>query len=263
VILHGTDIGAGPPVALLHGLFGRSQNLGLLARRLSSRFRVLSLDLRNHGASPHTPGMAYPAMAQDVLETLAACTALPVALLGHSMGGKVAMLAALTQPDAVSRLVVADIAPVAYRHHNAAISASLQALDLIPGMSRSQADSALAPQVTDPAVRGFLLQNLSLGQAPFWRIGLDEIAAGMADIEGFPDMPAGSCYHGPALFLRGGRSEYVQQEAMPAISRLFPTARLETIADAGHWLHADQPAAFAASVEKFFSEAATPAKISL
>jgi pimeloyl-ACP methyl ester carboxylesterase len=159
--------------------------------------------------------------------------------------------------------VVADIAPIAYRHHNTAIAASLRALALTPGMSRAQADSALAESVADPAVRGFLLQNLSLGPAPGWRIGLDEIAAGMADIEGFPVLPAGTRYLGPALFFRGSRSDYVGEEARTAIPRLFPAARIETIAAAGHWLHADQPAAFGARVEGFLLEAATVAQISL
>jgi len=205
--------------------------------------------------------MDYAGMAEDVLETLALHGALPAALIGHSMGGKVAMMAALTEPSAVIRLVVADIAPIAYRHHNRAIAASLQALELTQNMSRSQADSALALAVTDPAIRSFLLQNFIAGPAPGWRIGLDEIAAGMAEIEGFPALPTGCSYYGPTLFVRGGRSDYVGEDALPAISFLFPASHVETIAEAGHWLHADQPVAFGASVEGFLRETAIREKI--
>jgi pimeloyl-ACP methyl ester carboxylesterase len=254
VILHATEMGQGEPVALLHGLFGRSQNLGTLARRLAGTFRVISLDLRNHGASPHGPGMSYRAMAEDVLETLADRDALPAALLGHSMGGKTAMMTALTAPGSVRRLVVADIAPVAYRHSNLAVTRSLQNLPLPPGLGRADADRALSDAVPDPAVRRFLLQNLITGSAPAWRIGLDHIAAGMADIEGFPPMDDSSVYPGPALFVRGAASGYVTDEALPVITALFPAARLETIADAGHWLHADQPGAFGTCVEDFLRQ---------
>ncbi len=261
MILNATEMGRGEPVALLHGLYGRSQNLATLARRLSTDFRVLSLDLRNHGASPHAPGMSYRAMAEDVLETLAGRDALPAAILGHSMGGKTAMIAALTQPEAVRRLIVADIAPVAYRHRNLALAEALLALKLPPGLSRSQADGALANAVSDPAVRGFLLQNLVTGANPAWRIGLAEIAAGIADIEGFPILDETMAYREPTLFVRGATSGYVKDEAIPVISALFPRARLETIADAGHWLHADQPDAFGTCVQDFLRETGSARRI--
>jgi esterase len=244
--LHATEMGQGKPVAFLHGLFGRAQNLTTLARRLSADFRVILLDMRNHGASPHAPGMSYAEMAADVLETLAAHDALPAAILGHSMGGKAAMATALTRPDCVTRLVVAD-----YRHSNHAVSQALLRLHLAPGLTRGQADQALSETVADASVRGFLLQNLTLGPAPAWRIGLQEIADGMADIEGFPHFADATRYDGPTLFVRGARSGYVKDEALPVISALFPAARLETIAEAGHWLHADQPEAFGACVQHF------------
>ena len=258
MMLHATELGSGPPVALLHGLFGRSQNLGSLARRLSAHFRVVSLDLRNHGASPHADGMRYADMAADVFETLAARDALPAAILGHSMGGKVAMLAALTRPAEVTRLVVADIAPVAYRHSNRAVARALQALPLAPGFTRTEAEAALAEAVPEAAVRSFLLQNLVPGPGPSWRIGLDEIAAGMADIEGFPPIADGIRYRGPTLVVRGALSGYVKDEALPVMSALFPAARVETIAEAGHWLHADQPEAFGNRVDSFLRDE-TPA----
>jgi pimeloyl-ACP methyl ester carboxylesterase len=251
LILHATETGAGPPVVLLHGLFGRSQNFGALTRRLAARFHVTALDLRNHGASPHAPGMSYTDMATDVLETLDARGIGQAALLGHSMGGKVAMVAALTQPERVSRLLVADIAPIAYRHANAQVASAMLSVPFAPGLTRAQADRHLTDAVPDPAVRGFLLQNLAFGTAPAWRIGLPEIAAGMALIEGFPPLPNTARFAGPALFLRGARSDYVEDAALPVIKALFPAASIETIPDAGHWLHADQPVAFAACVENF------------
>jgi esterase len=247
-------MGQGEPVALLHGLFGRSQNLATLARRLAADCRVISLDLRNHGASPHAPGMSYAAMAEDVLETLAARDALPATILGHSMGGKTAMIAALIHPASLTRLVVADIAPLAYRHHNLGLARTLLDLPLPPGLSRGEAERALAPAVPDPAVRGFLLQNLATGAAPAWRIGLSHIAEGMADIEGFPVLDNTTRYAGVSLFVRGGASDYVKDEALPVILSLFPVARLETIAGAGHWLHADQAEAFGACVQGFLRE---------
>ena len=251
MILHAAEQGSGPVVCLLHGLFGRAQNLGAVARRLAGSHRVLSLDLRNHGASPHAPGMAYAAMADDVLGTLADRGALPACVLGHSMGGKAAMMLALVAPAQVTRLIVADIAPIRYAHGNAQVAAALQGLALAQGLDRRQAHSALAAAVPDAGVRGFLLQNLVFGPSPHWRIGLDEIAAGMSDIEDWPDLPASSCFRGPTLFVSGARSGYVQEDARPAIEALFPNAARVRLDDAGHWLHADQPDAFGHAVEDF------------
>ncbi len=253
MILHAVEQGSGSPVCLLHGLFGRAQNLGMVARRLAQRHRVLSIDLRNHGASPHASGMTYAAMADDVRQTLADRGALPACVLGHSMGGKVAMMLAAETPAQVARLVVADIAPVGYAHHNARVAAALQALALTPGLDRRQADAALAADVPDAAVRGLLLQNLVPGPSPRWRIGLDEIAAGIDAIEGWPDLPADSRYDGPTLFIAGARSGYVQEDAWPATLALFPNATLVRLKDAGHWLHADRPDAFGSVVEDFLN----------
>jgi pimeloyl-ACP methyl ester carboxylesterase len=243
LLLNVVETGQGTPVALLHGLFGRAQNLGGVARRLAGSHRVLSLDLRNHGASPHAAGMDYATLAADVLHTLAARDALPAALLGHSMGGKTAMYAALAAPGQVTRLLVADIAPVPYAHHNRAIAAALLGVRLAPGMTRADAAAQLAGTVPDTNIRAFLLQNFLPGESPRWRIGLAEIADGMADIEGFAP-PLGAVYGGPALFVRGGGSDYVLPAHQAAIAALFLDARVVTLANAGHWLHADQPERF-------------------
>ena len=249
MILNAIEQGSGPPVCLLHGLFGRAQNLAAVARRLAARSRVLSLDLRNHGASPHAAGMDYRSMAADVTETLDRLGALPVRLLGHSMGGKVAMTMALQAPAQVLRLVVADIAPAAYRHHNAAVAKAMRQLALTPGLTRREADAALAAAVPDPAIRGFLLQNLAFGPAPSWRIGLDQIAAGLPDIEGWPEIH--TRFDGPALFITGGSSAYVDDTHRQSIEALFPAASFVSLPGAGHWLHADQPERFANEVEAF------------
>lgn len=249
MILHTVETGDGAPVVLLHGLFGSARNFGSVQRALASRFRVLALDLRNHGKSPHAADMRYATMAGDVLETLEARNALPAAVVGHSMGGKTAMAAALLRPEAVGRLVVADIAPVPYQHGNTVIAQAMQSLPLSPALTRAQADSTLAGVVPDAAVRSFLLQNLSFGTRPAWRIGLAEIAAAIPDLEGW-EKPAGA-YAGPTLFVSGARSDYVRAEYRPEIRTLFPAARFVSLKNAGHWLHADNPAGFIGVLDVF------------
>jgi len=251
MILNAQTTGAGDPVVLLHGLFGAASNLGAVARRLSTTYRVISLDLRNHGASPHAATMRYVEMAQDVAETLAAMTVPAVAVAGHSMGGKVAMRLALDRPDMVSRVAVLDIAPAAYDARFRGFATAMQHLPLSPGLTRAQADAALAPAVTEPGVRAFLLQNLRFGQQPEWRIGLDEIAASLPLIEGWSDEPGQPPFTGPALFLSGARSDYVTEAHRPAIRRLFPAARFVRVRDAGHWVHADAPQAVADTLAAF------------
>lgn len=250
--LHIIEAGVGPPLALLHGLFGSARNLATVQARLAERWRVLALDLRNHGASPHAPGMDYAAQAADVRETLATAAALPAAVVGHSMGGKVAMRLALDSPDSVSRLVVADIAPVTYPPHFRAYAEAMAALPLDPGLTRIAADRALAAAVPDSTVRGFLLLNLSFGERPAWRIGLAEIAADLPAIEGF-EPPPNARFTGPVLFLAGEHSDYLRPEHRPTIRALFPAARFVTLKNAGHWLHADQPGAFVAAVSGFLA----------
>lgn len=250
MILHSVSRGEGPVLVLLHGLFGQSGNFGAVQRRLAAGGRrVFALDLRNHGASPHARGMDYRTMAEDVRETLDALGVLPCAVLGHSMGGKTAMALALAHPDAVTRLCVADIAPVRYRPHLVTYAVAMRDLALRPGMTRAEADAALAPVVEDEGERTFLLSNLLLGAQPRWRIGLDQIIAGMDDIQDWP-VEAGA-YTGPTLFLAGARSRYVRPEHRPAIAALFPAAKVVTLKNAGHWLHADDPEGFLAVVEVF------------
>jgi pimeloyl-ACP methyl ester carboxylesterase len=236
------------PLVLLHGLFGRAANFGAVQARLAASRRVLALDLRNHGASPHDPHMDYPSMAQDVADTLRARGAWPCAALGHSMGGKVAMWLALHDPG-VARLVVADIAPVRYPPHFRDLAAAMLGIDLRHPLSRAAADAALAPAAPDRALRGFLLQNFRPGAAPGWSCGLAEIAAALPAIESFPGTDRR--YAGPALVLSGARSDYVRAEHADSFRVLFPRVRFARLHRAGHWLHADDPDGFVAVVDAF------------
>ncbi|HXQ50126.1 MAG TPA: alpha/beta fold hydrolase [Stellaceae bacterium] len=248
--------GSGPPVLILHGLFGSAQNWTTVARRWAARFHVFALDLRNHGASPWADSMSYPEMAQDVAGFIAARGLGSAAIVGHSMGGKVAMALALAATEIVERLVVVDIAPVAHAPAHQDEIAAMQALDLARIDRRGAADAALKPSIPDDAVRAFLVQNLVAGPAGLrWRINLDVIAAEIAALSGFPDFPAGTAYPGPTLAVRGGRSPYVRDRDLAAFARIFPALRLVTIADAGHWLHAERMDEFLAAVTPFLDGA--------
>ncbi|NGM19348.1 alpha/beta fold hydrolase [Roseomonas stagni] len=245
--------GDGPAVVLLHGLLGAAQNFGAIQKAIAAKGRrVLALDLRNHGNSPHAEGMGYATMAADVAETLQDAGAWPAAVIGHSMGGKVAMALALARPEGVERLLVADIAPVTYPTPVfTRYIAAMQAIPLREGLTRRDADAALVEAVPEPPLRAFLLQNLVFTeQPPRWRIGLGEIAAGMGEIGGWPALPGR--YEGPVLVLSGDASAYVKPEHHAAIRALFPAARFAGIA-AGHWLHAENPRAFLAAVEEFLA----------
>ena len=249
------EAGTGPPVVLLHGLFGSARNFGSVQKQLAARYRVLATDLRNHGSSPHESGMSYDLQATDVLQTLRRYNAAPATLVGHSMGGKVAMYAALLSPESVARLAVCDIAPVAYPPQFHAYAQALQNLDLKPGLTRAAADEALAADISDPTLRAFLLQGLQLGASPHWRIGLAEIAAGLPEIAAW-NPPPGSRFAGPTMFLTAERSAYVRSAHRPVIKALFPAAELVALRHAGHWLHADQPGAFLAVLGPFLERGA-------
>jgi pimeloyl-ACP methyl ester carboxylesterase len=253
MILKVIEAGQGDPVVLLHGLLGAGQNFGAVQKALAAEgHRVLALDLRNHGTSSHAPTMTYPEMAADVAETLEALGARPAAVIGHSMGGKVAMALALARPDRVARLMVADIAPVTYPTplFNRYVAA-MRAIPLRPGLARRDADAALVEAVPNPALRGFLLQNLLFAEdPPRWRIPLDTIAAQMPVIGGWPDLPGR--YEGQVTALAGDRSDYIQPEHEPVFRRLFPAVRFESI-PAGHWLHSENPAAFLEKARAFLA----------
>ena len=248
------EFGSGPPVAILHGLFGSGRNWRSVAQHLAAGHRVLAFDLRNHGASPWADGMSYSEMVADLRASLRARGVDRPALLGHSMGGKVAMLMALLHPAEVDRLVVVDIAPAANPPNLLAYLRAMRAVDLRGVTRRAEVDVALAGAVPDPAERAFLLQNLVLDEnAARWRLNLEAIERGFPQILGFPDLPAGTAYTGPALFVAGARSNYIQPQHEPGIRRLFPRARIMRIEGAGHWVHAEQPQAFLQAVAPFLT----------
>jgi esterase len=252
MILNANQAGQGPPVVLLHGLFGAARNFGAIQRALAPRFRVIALDMRNHGGSPHDPDMRYPALAEDVRDTLRSLDTGKAAVVGHSMGGKAAMAMALQWPEDVGRLLVSDIAPVAYQHGNKAIAEAMAAIELTSSLTRQEADAALTGVVPRPDVRAFLLQNLRLGHPPHWRIGLAEIALALPDLEGWIDLPGS--YPGPSVFVTGANSDYVLPEHRPIIRAQFPAGRFVAVKNAGHWVHADNPSGFLSVVEAFLHD---------
>lgn len=254
VPLAAVESGNGPPLVILHGLFGSGRNWASIGRHLAAHRRVIALDLRNHGSSPWTDTMDYAELAEDVHETMHALGCRRFAVIGHSMGGKVAMMAALADSDEVERLLVVDIAPVAYALHHQGYVRAMRDLDLHGITRRSEADKRLAIDIPDAAERAFLVQNLVFEEGrPRWGLNLAAIEHAMPRLAGFPAMPPGARYAGPALFIGGGRSAYLRPEHEPEIRRLFPAARIVRIADAGHWLHAERPQAFLDLVEPFLA----------
>ena len=252
--LHRIEAGTGPALVILHGLMGSARNWAGMVQILAESRRVVALDLPNHGASPWSESMDYPFLAAQVATVIEELGG-KAAVLGHSMGGKAAMVLALTRPELVERLAVADIAPVAYTHTFAPYVRAMRAVPLGQVGRRAEVEAQLAERIPDARVRAFLMQNLENGETGYrWRPNLAVLNAAMDDILDFPDLPAASRYDGPTLFLAGGESDYVLPEYLPHIHRLFPAARLETIAGAGHWLHADQPAAFTASLRRFLAD---------
>ncbi len=241
--------GGGPPLIIAHGLFGSGRNWGVIARRLAERREVVAVDMRNHGESPREAVQGYPEMAADLAEVIEGLGG-PADVLGHSMGGKAAMMLALTRGELVRRLVVADIAPVAYSHDQAPNVAAMRAVPLGTIRSRAQADAALAGRIDDPALRAFFLQSLDLkADPPRWRLNLDTLEREMPKIVGWPET-AGR-FEGPTLFLSGALSQYVATGHRDRIRALFPAARFAKLAGAGHWLHAEKPREFEETVRVF------------
>jgi pimeloyl-ACP methyl ester carboxylesterase len=239
-----------PPLLIVHGLFGSGRNWGVIARRLADSRDVVAVDQRNHGSSLWSDQHDYPAMAADLAEVIRHIGG-RADVLGHSMGGKAAMQLALTQGDLIRRLVVADIAPVAYDHDQTRHIDAMRALDLTGVTTRGEADRRLAATVTEDGLRAFFLQSLDIkaeGGAR-WRLNLDALEASMPAIVGWPGTE--SAFNGPTLFLSGADSHYVKPEYRETIRALFPVARFAKIPGAGHWLHAEKPREFEETVRVF------------
>ncbi len=239
VLTHGDE--RHPKLLIAHGLFGSARNWGVIAKRLSDSFHVIVPDMRNHGASPWFDTQSYFDMADD----LAALLDGPTYVVGHSMGGKAAMVMALKYPHLINKLVVADIAPVTYSHTQSQHIDAMRAVDLSGIERRSQAGETLNAEVRD-----FLLQSLDV-KGKKWTLNLDVLEAEMPKIIGFPEVSG--TFDGPTLFLSGGDSDYVTPEYRPVIKGLFPKARFAKLPDAGHWLHAQKPREFEATLRAFFT----------
>lgn len=235
-----------PHLLIAHGLFGSARNWGAIAKRVSKSRPVLAVDMRNHGLSPWKDSQTYPDMASD----LASEIEVPMDVMGHSMGGKAAMILALTHPEKVRKLVVADIAPVAYDHTQTPMINAMRAVDLSSVETRGDADRQLQNMVEDPGVRAFLLQSLDVKERR-WRLNLDVLERDMDAIIGFPQVTGH--FKGKTLFLAGANSDYVLSEHRERIRALFPNSVFAKIPNAGHWLHAENPRAFEAAITAFLN----------
>ncbi|XP_049599658.1 sn-1-specific diacylglycerol lipase ABHD11 [Syngnathus scovelli] len=246
------------PLVFLHGLFGSKSNFQSIAKSLVQRTgrKVLTVDSRNHGNSPHDPQLTYEAMSGDLSHLLAQLHIDKCILIGHSMGGKTAMTFALTKPTLVERLVVVDISPAPsiagndlHKYIDAMRDVNVSG-ELPRSTARRMAEDQLRRTVKERSVRQFLLSNLVESNGRYaWRLNLDAISAHLHDIMDFPTFS--SAYNGPTLFLGGASSAYISSDDYPEIQRLFPSADIQYIPDAGHWIHADKPLDFISSVVSF------------
>lgn len=240
-----TEHGHGPPLLVLHGLFGSKRNWASIARKLSGRYRVMTVDLRNHGESPWDAAMDYEAMAGDLARLIRRHAGGKATVVGHSMGGKAAMTLALTEPRLVDRLAVVDIAPAVSGSNLIDYVRHMRALDLGAFTRRSEVEAALAETITTPAIRAFLVHNVQSGEDGLrWQINLEAIEDQFEHILDFPEFPHGRSFTAPTVFIVGAASDYVQPHHHAEIERLFPKAGIDVIPGAGHWVHAEQPGVF-------------------
>ena len=247
--------GDGPALILIHGLFGDMNNLGMLARELinSGEWQVIQLDVRNHGRSFHSPEMDYPSMAEDIIGLMDELQLSSAVFIGHSMGGKIAMQLALSAPQRVSGLIVADIAPVAYASHHQNVFAALSQLETQRPNSRKVADQLIQPLLPDLGVRQFLLKNLVFTQTGMkWRMNLAAVRANYAKILDWPATERS--YNGPTLFIKGADSDYILPHYQSQTLAQFPAATAKIIGNTGHWLHAEKPRLFNRLVAQFLRQ---------
>jgi len=249
--LHDSVLGDGPDVVLLHGLFGMGSNLGALARALADNYRVHSLDLPNHGRSDWLDEPGIDALACAVADWMDSRNVPRAAIVGHSLGGKVAMQLALSEPARVDSLVVADIAPVLYQPRHEAVFAGLDAVAAAGCSSRAEASRLMAAHIKEEQVIQFLLLSLQKGEdgTYSWRFNLAALRKNYSTIQ--QGLAAELPYEGPVLFIKGAQSDYILPEHQDTILAMFPCAQVRIMADCGHWLHAEQPRLFNAIVHRF------------
>ncbi len=243
MISHGTPTDQ-PGLLIAHGLYGSGRNWGVIAKRLADTRQVVAVDMRNHGQSDWTDSHSYEELADDLAEVITHLDG-SFDVMGHSMGGKAAMVLALRQPELVNRLIVADIAPVTYTHTQMPFIDAMKAVDLSRIEKRSDAADLLTPNVDDPQLISFFLQSLDVKNRR-WILNLDTLAQEMPKIMSFPEVEGD--FDGPTLFLSGAASDYVQPGHRPEIKRLFPRAQFAKIPGAEHWLHAQKPREFEAAI---------------
>jgi len=252
-ILHSRILGQGKPFLILHGYFGMGDNWKSLGNQFGERFEVHLIDQRNHGRSFHADEFDYELMVEDLYNYIQYHNLEEVILLGHSMGGKTAMLFAVEYPELVHKLVIADISPRYYQPHHNEILAALNSIDFTIQNSRKLVDEKLAEFIPEIGVRSFLLKNVywrEKGQLDF-RFNLQSLTENNPEVG--KALPSFTVFQGDTLFLAGGNSRYITQEEVPLINAHFPNAQIETIENAGHWLHADQPKEFFEKVKIFLN----------
>jgi esterase len=253
--LHFEVVGNGAPLIILHGLLGSADNWRSMSRSLGAHYKVFAVDLRNHGRSPHSEIFDYDVMTADLRESMEQQALRRVMLLGHSMGGKVAMQFAIDHSEQVDRLVVVDIAPKPYELSQRYVLDALRSLDLTRYKSFAEIDAALAAEISSETLRQFLLKNLARDEDGLlrWKINLeaidrnyDKLGRGVAPERNF---------NKPTLFIRGARSNYIEDDDAPLIRQIFPQAEIATLPEAGHWVHVDLPEEFFQTVLNFLTRA--------
>ncbi|KAA9325469.1 alpha/beta fold hydrolase [Adhaeribacter soli] len=252
--LHFRTLGEGRPFVILHGLFGTSDNWQTLGRRFSETHKVYLADMRNHGRTEHSAAFDYQLMADDIKEFVESENLQDPIIMGHSMGGKAAMQFALQNPELLSELIVVDIAPKSYPPHHDEIIAGLKAIDLASLKSRNEADEQLKAYVPEADTRLFLLKNLYRKEDNTfaWRANLQAVEENIDKLTN--NIQLASSFPKPTLFIRGGRSRYIKPEDTATIKEYFPAARIETIEEAGHWVHAEAPEKFYDIVMNFLKQ---------
>ena len=249
------SFGQGDPIIILHGMFGTLDNWQTIAKKLAENYTVFILDQRNHGRSPHSAEMNYEIMAEDLHEFMENNWIYKAHLIGHSMGGKTAMQFALTYPQMLDKLILIDIAPKAYEGGHQVVFDALFNVDIKNLTTRKQAAQQLTQYITDVSIQQFLLKNLTRKKEGgfVWKMNLEAIYKHYQDI--LKEVEGTEIFEGPCLFIRGGKSNYVKKEDMELIRKKFRYAKLETVANAGHWVHAEAPSILLEKLRKFLTKA--------
>jgi len=249
--LHYRTLGEGPPLIILHGIFGTSDNWQTFGKQLASDYRVFLIDQRNHGLSPHSDTFDYPSMAEDLQQFIEHHQLETPIILGHSMGGKVAMFHAVKYPDKLGKLIVVDIAPRSYPVHHQHILDAMGSVDLSSVASRGEVEEQLKPHLPDWGVRQFIMKNLNRedDNTFSWKLNLAAIRENIENVG--MAVEASEPVNKPTLFVRGEKSDYIGSEDEALIHKIFSEAELATIKKAGHWVHAEQPKALYETLMKF------------